>query len=199
MSVTCCYQSTTYVTLLAAAGAAIQPNGGGEMFRKFTPALGALGWAISALAFGGPAHAQGGVQVGTLTCNVAGGWGFVFGSSKAVRCTFARAGGRPEHYAGSINKFGVDIGYTQGGVLVWGVFAPTANLAPGALSGNYVGATGSATVGVGVGANVLVGGSSRTISLQPVSIEGNTGLNVAAGIGSISLRYQPQGAHRHRP
>jgi hypothetical protein len=125
-----------------------------------------------------------------LTCNVAGGWGFVFGSSKSVRCTFARAGGRPEHYAGSINKFGVDIGYTQGGVLVWGVFAPSANLAPGALSGNYGGVTGSATVGVGAGANVLVGGSNRTISLQPVSIEGNTGLNVAAGIGSITLRYQ---------
>jgi Protein of unknown function (DUF992) len=165
-----------------------------------------LGLAIVLLALaggiltsGGPAHAQGGVQIGTLTCNVSGGWGFVFGSSKAVRCTLARAGGRPEHYAGSINKFGVDIGYTQGGVLVWGVFAPTANLAPGALSGNYVGATGSATVGVGAGANVLVGGSNRTISLQPLSIEGNTGLNVAAGIGSISLRYQPQVGRHYRP
>jgi hypothetical protein len=164
-----------------------------------------LGWAIALLAVasgilagGGLARAQGGVQVGTLTCNVSGGWGFVFGSSKAVRCTFARAGGRPEHYAGAINKFGVDIGYTQGGVLVWGVFAPTANLAPGALSGNYVGATGSATVGVGAGANVLVGGSNRTISLQPLSIEGNTGLNVAAGIGSISLRYQPQAVRHYR-
>jgi uncharacterized protein DUF992 len=83
-------------------------------------------------------------------------------------------------------------------LLVWGVFAPTANLAPGALSGNYVGATGSATVGVGAGANVLVGGSNRTISLQPVSIEGNTGLNVAAGIGAMSLRYQPQTARRPR-
>ena len=168
------------------------------MFGKLSVAIGSLGLVLGILAFGAPAFAQGGVQVGTLTCNVAGGWGFVFGSSKEVRCTFARAGGRPEHYAGSINKFGVDIGYTQGGVLVWGVFAPTANLAPGALSGNYVGATGSATIGVGAGANVLVGGSNRTISLQPVSIEGNTGLNIAAGIGSINLRYQPQG-RRGRP
>jgi hypothetical protein len=160
------------------------------MFTKIGLAVGSLGLVIGIAASGGPAVAQGNVQVGTLTCNVAGGWGFVFGSSKAVRCTFARAGGRPEHYAGSINKFGVDIGYTQGGVLVWGVFAPSANLAPGALSGNYGGVTGSATVGVGAGANVLVGGSNRTISLQPVSIEGNTGLNVAAGIGSITLRYQ---------
>ena len=165
------------------------------MFRKL---LVALAWAISMLVLGAPAYAQGGVRVGTLTCSVAGGWGFVFGSSKAIRCTLAPGGGRPEHYAGSINKFGVDIGYTQGGVLVWGVFAPTANLAPGALSGNYVGATGSATVGVGAGANVLVGGSNRTISLQPVSIEGNTGLNVAAGIGAMSLRYQPQTARRPR-
>jgi hypothetical protein len=143
-----------------------------------------------------PAQAQGGVRVGTLTCNVASGWGFVFGSSKALRCTFAPAPRGAENYAGTINKFGVDIGYTQGGVLVWAVFAPTANLAPGALNGNYVGATGSATIGVGAGANVLVGGSNSTISLQPVSIEGNTGLNVAAGIGSINLRYQPQTARR---
>jgi Protein of unknown function (DUF992) len=168
------------------------------MFKKLGSAVGALGLAIGIAGYAGPAHAQGGVQVGNLTCSVAGGWGFVFGSSKAVRCTFARAGGRPEHYAGSINKFGVDIGYTQGGVLVWGVFAPTANLAPGALSGNYIGATGSATVGVGAGANVLVGGSNRTISLQPVSIEGNTGLNIAAGIGSISLRHQAQVGGRAR-
>jgi hypothetical protein len=165
------------------------------MFRKLVVAL---AWTISMLVLGVPAYAQGGARIGTLTCSVAGGWGFVFGSSKAIRCTLAPGGGRPEHYAGSINKFGVDIGYTQGGVLVWGVFAPTANLAPGALSGNYVGATGSATVGVGAGANVLVGGSNRTISLQPVSIEGNTGLNVAAGIGAMSLRYQPQTAHRPR-
>lgn len=166
---------------------------------KFGLAIASAALAGGMLIGGGPARAQGGVQVGTLSCHVSGGWGFVFGSSKALRCTFARAGGRPENYAGSINKFGVDIGYTQGGVLVWGVFAPSTNLAPGALSGNFVGASGSATVGVGAGANVLIGGSNRTISLQPLSIEGNTGLNVAAGIGSISLRYQPQVGHHYRP
>ena len=169
------------------------------MFSKRNLVVAAIGLLTGVPVCGGPAHAQGGVQVGTLTCNVSGGWGFVFGSSKAVRCSLSHPGGPPEHYAGSINKFGVDIGYTQGGVLVWGVFAPTANLAPGALTGNYVGATGSATVGVGAGANVLVGGSNRTISLQPLSIEGNTGLNVAAGIGSISLRYQPQVGRRYHP
>ena len=168
------------------------------MYKLFGLAAGALGLAIGTAGNITPAFAQGNVQVGTLTCNVAAGWGFVFGSSNAVRCSFGGGGGRPERYAGSINKFGVDIGYTQGGVLVWGVFAPSGGLAPGALSGNYVGASGSATVGVGAGANVLVGGSNRTISLQPVSIEGNTGLNVAAGIGSIGLRYQPQVGHRGR-
>jgi len=164
--------------------------------------LGRVGLAIglAGLATGAaqPAQAQGGVRVGTLSCSVASGWGFVFGSSKALHCTFAPAPGRAEFYAGTINKFGVDIGYTQGGVLVWAVFAPSANIGPGALSGNYIGATGSATVGVGAGANVLVGGSNRTISLQPVSVEGNTGLNVAAGIGSITLSYQPQTAHHRR-
>jgi hypothetical protein len=164
-----------------------------QMLIKLCVAIGLAGLVASLST---AAQAQSGVRVGTLTCHVASGWGFVFGSSKSLHCTFAPAPGRAEFYAGTINKFGVDIGYTQGGVLLWAVFAPTANLAPGALNGNYVGATGSATVGVGAGANVLIGGSNSTISLQPVSVEGNTGLNVAAGIGSISLRYQPQTARR---
>jgi hypothetical protein len=158
-----------------------------RMLRKLGLAIGALGIAAGVLAQGTPAQAQSGVRVGTLSCNVAGGWGFVFGSSKALRCVLTPGPGHPEHYYGRISKFGVDIGYTQGGVLVWGVFAPTANVGPGALSGDYAGATASATVGVGAGANVLVGGSNHTISLQPLSIEGNTGLNVAAGIGAITL------------
>jgi hypothetical protein len=168
------------------------------MRRKLGLTIGFFALVIGFSGFGASADAQGGAQVGTLTCNVAGGWGFVFGSSKAIHCTFARAGGGIEHYTGSINKFGVDIGYTKGGVLVWGVFAPTTNLAPGALSGNYGGVTGSATVGVGAGGNVLIGGSHRSISLQPVSVEGNTGLNVAAGIGAMSLRYQRQTARAPR-
>ena len=158
------------------------------MYKLSGLAAGALGLAIGLVGNGTPAAAQANVQVGTLTCNVAGGWGFVFGSSKSVRCTFARAGGRPEHYAGTINKFGVDIGYTQGGVLVWGVFAPSGGLAPGALSGNYVGATGSATVGVGAGANVLVGGLDRSFTLQPLSLEAQSGLALAAGVASLTLR-----------
>lgn len=143
-------------------------------------------WGLSA-----PASAQSGVTVGSLTCNVASGFGFVFGSSRALNCTFSGAGGHYEHYTGRISKFGADIGYTQGGVIVWGVIAPTAQLGPGSLQGNYAGGTASATVGVGVGANALIGGSNNTVALQPVSIEGNTGLNVAAGIAGITLTPAP--------
>jgi hypothetical protein len=140
--------------------------------------LGGLGLASQASADN--------VKVGTLSCHESSGWGFVFGSSRSVRCTF-QTGDRVEHYEGNISKFGVDIGYQQSGVLVWAVFAPTDKVGPGALDGEYAGATGGAAVGAGLGANVLVGGSDRTIALQPVSFEGLTGLNVAAGIGDLTL------------
>ena len=144
-----------------------------------------------ASAIATPAAAQGGVNVGNLTCSVASGWGFVFGSSRAINCTFAGPGGRYEHYVGDISKFGVDIGFTQGGILVWTVIAPTASLAPGVLAGNFVGATASATVAVGVGANALLGGSNNSIALQPLSVEANRGLNVAAGVAALTLTPAP--------
>jgi hypothetical protein len=146
--------------------------------------------ALALFAFAAPVQAAPhGVKVGTLTCHVASGWGFVFGSSKDLHCNFRPNGHKGEHYAGSISKFGVDIGYTDGGELIWGVFAPSSDIRPGALEGDYAGASASATVGVGLGANVLVGGLDKSIALQPLSVEGNTGLNVAAGIGSISLKF----------
>ena len=115
-----------------------------------------------------------------------GSVGFIFGSTNQLACTFSGPG-RTEHYAGQISKFGVDIGFTQGGVLVWTVFAPTAQIGPGSLAGTYGGATAGATVGVGGAVNALIGGSNNTISLQPVSFQGNTGLNVAAGIAACRL------------
>lgn len=149
-------------------------------------AVAVAGLAIASTADAAP-H---GVRVGDLTCNVASGWGFVFGSSKDLHCTY-RGNGHREHYIGSISKFGVDIGYTEGGVLVWGVFAPTSDMRKGALSGDYVGASAQATVAVGVGANALIGGFDKSFALQPLSVEGSKGLNVAAGIGSISLHEAP--------
>jgi hypothetical protein len=71
--------------------------------------------------------------------------------------------------------------------MVWLVFAP-GQVSPGALAGDYGGATASATVGAGVGANVLLGGSNKQITLQPVSVEGSAGLNVAAGIAAVTLK-----------
>jgi hypothetical protein len=161
------------------------------MPRKLAVAFGAIGLLAGGLMYAAPVQAQA-VKAGALSCNVASGFGFIFGSSKAVNCTFSPAGGGPpQHYVGSIDKFGVDIGYTSGGVLVWAVFAPSTSPAPGTLAGSYGGATASATAVVGVGANVLVGGSGSSISLQPISIEGNTGLNVAAGVAALTLTYQP--------
>ena len=158
------------------------------MRRSVFAMLGAAALVAGAALYG-QAHAQkSGVNVGSLTCNVAGGIGFVFGSSKQISCLFNRTDGIAERYTGDIKKFGIDIGFTKEAQMVWLVFAPGA-LAPGSLSGGYAGATASGTVGVGVGANVLVGGSNRQISLQPLSVEGSVGLNVAAGIGEVDLRY----------
>jgi len=163
------------------------------MQKKFRLMMGAAALVAGAFAFAGTADAAPhGIKVGTLTCNVSSGWGFVFGSSKDLHCTFNGNASHPsEHYEGTINKFGVDIGYTSGGVLIWGVFAPSSDIRPGALQGDYAGATASAAIAVGLGANVLIGGLDKSIALQPLSVEGMKGLNVAAGIGAISLRSAP--------
>jgi hypothetical protein len=139
------------------------------------------------LAAAAPTSAQTGVNLGSLTCNVAGGMGFVFGSSKELSCLFNRANGTAERYTGSIKKFGVDIGFTKESQIIWLVTAP-GNVGPGALAGSYAGATLGATVGVGGSANVLIGGSTKQITLQPISVEGAVGLNIAGGIGEIDLR-----------
>jgi hypothetical protein len=129
---------------------------------------------------------RGGVNVGSLNCRVAGGMGFIFGSSKDLNCIFYRDDGRAEVYQGKIKRFGVDIGFTKEAHIIWLVAAP-GYVEPGALVGDYAGVTASVTAGVGAGANVLIGGGQRQISLQPVSVEGSVGLNVAAGVAEISL------------
>ena len=143
--------------------------------------------AATAVAFGAPAKADG-VKVGVLTCHESSGWGFIFGSSKGLHCIYHH-GGYSERYNGDVTKFGVDIGYTSSAVIVWDVFAPNAGPERGALAGEYVGVQASAAAGPGAGANVLVGGFHRSFTLQPVSIQGEEGLNVAAGIGSMTLHF----------
>jgi hypothetical protein len=128
------------------------------------------------------------VQVGVLECRGGASIGFVVGSVTNLGCVL-RADGRPEdRYIATIRKVGVDLGITQESALAWGVFAPVKQLGPGDLSGNYAGAQGSATIGVGAGGNVLVGGSNNSIALQPLSLQGQVGLNVAAGLESLELR-----------
>ena len=158
------------------------------MVRKST--LSAAAAAMSLLLLAAPVAAQKGehVRAGVLTCEVSGGPGFVFGSSKDLRCRFESASGKAERYIGTINKFGIDIGFTGNAVLTWTVLAPTTKVTPGALAGNYVGASAEATVGIGGGANLLVGGSSKTISLQPLSVQGQTGLNAALAVASLVLK-----------
>ena len=130
-----------------------------------------------------------GVKIGTLSCDIGGGAGYVLGSAKELNCVFhSSIGARTtESYTGTIRKMGVDLGFTTQGKLVWAVLAPTAGYHRGSLGGLYKGVTTEATVGVGVGANVLVGGTSGSIQLQTISLTGQIGLNVAATGTSVTL------------
>jgi len=132
---------------------------------------------------------SGGVKIGTLSCDIGGGAGYVLGSAKPLDCVFhSSIGSRSsESYTGTIRKMGVDLGFTTQGKLVWAVFAPTAGYHRGSLGGLYKGATAEATIGAGVGANVLVGGTAGSIQLQTISLTGQYGLNVAATGTSMTL------------
>ncbi len=133
---------------------------------------------------------QGGIQIGRLQCTVDAGLGLVVASSKNMRCIFTSlAGHGQEWYVGTIRKFGLDIGATDRGVLIWDVIAAKAAPPPGALAGEYVGGGASATFGAGVGANALVGGNSRSFALQPLSTQAQTGLNVAGGVAEMKLLF----------
>lgn len=143
----------------------------------------------TAVTLPGPTMAQSDrTRAGTLSCDISGGIGMIIGSQKEVTCMFtpSRRGSR-EVYVGTISKFGLDVGATAGGQMVWAVYAPS-NRRYGALAGQYGGASGEATVGAGLGANVLVGGNNRTVTLQPVSVQGQAGLNLAVGVANLELR-----------
>jgi hypothetical protein len=133
------------------------------------------------------AQAQNRGRVGVLSCSVSGGIGLIVTSQRTTLCTFNPRRGPTERYVGTIRRFGLDIGATRGGILTWAVFS-RGSVAPGSLAGSYVGGAAEATAGAGVGANVLVGGSNRSISLQPVSVGGQTGFNFALGVADFELR-----------
>ena len=136
-----------------------------------------------------PAAAQSGVNIGTLTCNVSGGVGYIITSAKSMACTFSSPSFPPQHYSGVIRKFGIDIGVSGEAVMTWVVFAP-GSISPGALQGSYGGASAEVSAGLGLGANALIGGFNGSIALQPLSIQGQTGLNIAAGVASLVLRAE---------
>ena len=164
-------------------------NFGGAMMlrRKIISALVLVLSAFPPLA----AQQAGGTKVGMLSCKTSASLGLLVGSHQKLRCSFSPDNGPPENYVGHINRLGLDIGVKAGGVMAWGVFAPTAGLHHGALAGKYVGGSGSASLGVGAGANALIGGSHRSITLQPLSLEGQVGVNLALGVAGLTLSSAP--------
>jgi hypothetical protein len=150
----------------------------------------AIAVAAALVAAGAPARAdEGGVKAGYLKCRVAAGVSFFVGSSRDLSCTYTTEGAqRVDRYVGEIKRFGLDIGFQDGGTILWGVIAPTKDVGPGALAGDYAGATAAVAAGYGGGANVLIGGGAKSIALQPLSVQGIEGMNLAAGIGVLSLR-----------
>lgn len=152
--------------------------------------------AAFALALTGATYAQeGGIEFGVLDCAIDGGTGFIFGSTKDLRCTFTPANPdfEPENYFGVVSKYGLDIGSTKETLMRWRVLGASSNIyAPGALAGDYVGASAEVTAGLGAGANVLVGGGGTTFTLQPVSLQTQTGLNLALGVSQFQLRSADQ-------
>ncbi|WP_421694267.1 DUF992 domain-containing protein [Aestuariivirga sp.] len=136
-----------------------------------------------------PAQADTGVKLGVLVCDVSGSIGLILGGSESASCSFQGPNG-VEYYKGRITQVGLDIGVTAGAVMSWAVFAP-GQVGKGALAGTYAGATADASFAVGLGANVLVGGSQSSIALQPLSVEGQAGVNIAAGLASFKLEYVP--------
>jgi hypothetical protein len=129
------------------------------------------------------------LRVGGLTCSTGPRVGLVLGSRQDMRCVFNASGtGLQYTYAGTIRRVGLDVGVTRGGTLFWAVFARNSQIGRGTLRGHYVGASGNVAVGLGLGAKVLIGGSRRTITLQPLSVEGQIGVNIALGVTSLTLR-----------
>lgn len=128
------------------------------------------------------------VRVGTLECRVAPNISFIIGSVRNMDCLFRPNRGRPHRYQGQATRFGLDLNVSAGGVLLWGVHAENRRIYRGDIRGNYVGASGNIAFGLGIGGNILVGGSRNTVALQPLSVEGNVGVGLAVGVNNLTLR-----------
>jgi hypothetical protein len=140
------------------------------------------------------------VRAGILQCQGGQNVGFVVGSVTSLECVFQSEGRRPEPYIATVRRYGLDIGFTEQTKFSWAVNAPTSRVGRGDLAGNYGGVGANASVGVGGGGNFLVGGPQNSYALQPVSVQGQTGLNVAAGVADIELqplRFEHGGPRGH--
>ena len=155
--------------------------------RRLTSAVAIAATMLTTLVGVADAQQPARVRIGVLECRGGASIGFVVGSVTNLGCVLRVEGLPEDRYIATIRKVGLDLGITQETALAWGVFTPVAQLAPGDLTGTYAGAQGSASLGVGVGGNVLVGGSNNTIALQPLSVQGSVGLNIAAGLESLEL------------
>jgi hypothetical protein len=154
-----------------------------------TPRLWTIVWVFAlGLLASATADAREPFRAGTLTCDTSARVGLVLGSRQDMRCVFVAVNGRQYIYRGLIRRLGLDIGVTRGGTLLWRVFARNSQIGRGTLRGNYVGASGNIALGVGLGAKLLIGGSRRSIVLQPLSVEGLIGINLALGVANLTLR-----------
>jgi hypothetical protein len=153
--------------------------------RAFRPLM--MAAVISLASFGATNASKAAEPVGVLECNVSGGVGFIITSTKALACTFRPEEGRPEFYAGTIRRFGLDVGVTGPGRLIWTVLSLPGRRSHYPLTGEYAGATAEVSAGPGLGANALVGGSERAVALQPLSVNAQTGVDLAAGVGEMML------------
>jgi hypothetical protein len=161
----------------------------GDIFmRRFVLSAGTTMVMLASIIAGANAQQPERVRVGVLECRGGASVGFIVGSVTHLGCVLRAEGVPEDRYIATIQKVGLDLGITEETALAWGVYAPVSRIGPGDLSGNYAGAQGSATLGVGVGGNVLVGGSNNSIALQPLSLQGQVGLNIAAGLASLELR-----------
>ena len=142
---------------------------------------------LSAALSAAPADAQARIRVGVLSCRGSSS-SFIVGSVTSLGCTFQPSAGGAERYSATVRRVGLDVGTPSRTALSWIVLAPTNRIGPGELSGSYGGVSAGAAVGVGGGANVLVGGSRNSIALQPLSVQGGTGVNLAVGIAGLELR-----------
>ena len=132
-----------------------------------------------------------------LQCQGGQNVGFVVGSVTSLECVFRSEGRRPEPYIATVQRIGLDLGVTEQTQLAWAVYAPTNRLGRGELAGSYGGVGANASVGIGVGGNLLVGGSANSYALQPLSLQGQTGLNVAAGVAGSAAAGPIARPRRH--